>query len=736
MSSLPLNMHHKPIFKFSLLTMMLLQAQYAFANEAAAPTAVMPTIKIEAMSELDPIKSYIDYDQASVTRNGLKKKDIPQTIDTIDVQKYKIYGANDLSVMLQGTPGVSTNYDTRGDGISLRGFKADEGDIYRDGVRESGQLRRSTANVERIEILKGPASVLYGRGAGGGVINMVTKFANFDSKSSVGVYAGSYENIGGTLDFNQVLTDNWAIRLTGEKADTNSFRTGIGSQIEMISPSVTYRSDDEKLLWTTQYTYDKLDRTPDRGPSYENLPKGVSIKNAFARSSDFIEDELQTIRTDVKYEFAPDWKFHWAASYRQAYQNFDNFFGGTYCDNNLTLESKPAKCDWNGYLRQSYAWQETMNKTVMNTFDITGKFKTGVFEHNIMVGSDWTHEDRDPKLGNYSSGEYAGKYYGYINPYNPNDNYASPLFSQTVGRTPMTSYSQHNAENKAIFIQDLVSLTPTIKMMLGARYDQFEFKTHNMMTDKKQSYDGETFSPNMGFVWQPVESQSFYASYSKSFAPYGGRGMISIDPTLNPSAYDAEPQYNEQYEIGVKSDWLNDRLNTQLSIYDITKNNIRYRPDATNFPENWEVGQQQRSKGLEFSFIGRVMDNLFVRGGYGYTDAKWTKDVRSNVAEASRLKDNQLARVSENTGNLFVRYLPTEKVYGELGATYVGSFYTNDANTAKIEGWTRLDAAIGYKDERWGATVAVNNITDKEYWRDPSMPGTPRNFLVRLNYQF
>jgi iron complex outermembrane receptor protein len=726
----------KPIFKLSLLSLMLIQVQLVLANEANTQTAVMPTIKIEAMSELDPIKSYIDYDQASVTRNGLKKKDIPQTVDTIDVQKYKIYGANDLSVMLQGTPGVSTNYDTRGDGISLRGFKADEGDIYRDGVRESGQLRRSTANVERIEILKGPASVLYGRGAGGGVINMVTKFANFDSKSSVGGYAGSYENIGGTLDFNQVLNDNWAIRLTGEKADTNSFRTGIGSQIEMISPSVTYRSDDEKLLWTTQYTYDKLDRTPDRGPSYENLPKGVSIKNAFARSSDFIEDELKTIRTDVKYEFAPDWKFHWAASYRQAYQNFDNFFGGTYCDNNLTLANKPEKCDWNGYLRQSYAWQETMNKTVMNTFDITGKFQTGVFEHNIMVGSDWTHEDRDPKLGNYSSGQYAGKYYGYINPYNPNDNYASPLFSQTVGRTPMTSYSQHNAENKAIFIQDLVSLTPTIKMMLGARYDQFEFKTHNMMTDKKQSYDGETFSPNMGFVWQPIESQSFYASYSKSFAPYGGRGMISIDPNQSPGVYDAEPQYNEQYEIGIKSDWFNDRLNTQFAIYDITKNNIRYRPDEVKHPEQWDVGQQQRSKGLEFSFIGRVMDNLFVRGGYGYTDAKWTKDVRSNVPEASRLKDNQLARVSENTGNLFVRYLPTEKVYGELGATYVGSFYTNDANTAKIEGWTRLDAAIGYKDERWGATVAVNNITDKEYWRDPSMPGTPRNFLVRLNYQF
>lgn len=159
MTSRYVTLSHKPIFRFSALSLMLLQAQYLFANENNTQTAVMPTIKIEAMSELDPIKSYIDYDQASVTRNGLKKKDIPQTIDTIDVQKYKIYGANDLSVMLQGTPGVSTSYDMRGDGINLRGFNADTGDIYRDGVRESGQVRRSTANIERIEILKGPASV-------------------------------------------------------------------------------------------------------------------------------------------------------------------------------------------------------------------------------------------------------------------------------------------------------------------------------------------------------------------------------------------------------------------------------------------------------------------------------------------------------------------------------------------------------------------------------------------------
>ena len=165
-----------PYAKKTLALMMfstgyLFVSSAAFANsemnEQVKVSATLPTIVIEAMAEGDPIKTYVDYKQANVTRNGLDKKDIPQTVDTIDVSKYKLYGANDLSVMLQGTPGVSTSYDMRGDGIMLRGFSADTGDIYRDGVRESGQVRRSTANVERIEILKGPASVLYGRSGGG-----------------------------------------------------------------------------------------------------------------------------------------------------------------------------------------------------------------------------------------------------------------------------------------------------------------------------------------------------------------------------------------------------------------------------------------------------------------------------------------------------------------------------------------------------------------------------------------
>jgi iron complex outermembrane receptor protein len=735
------------LFKYSLLSFMILNAHAAYADEAtlqnnenpssqamtnkSGTAAVLPTLKIEAMSELDPIKSYVDYDQANVTRNGLKKKDIPQTIDTIDVQKYKIYGSNDLSVMLQGTPGVSTSYDMRGDGITLRGFSADSGDIYRDGIRESGQVRRSTANIERIEILKGPASVLYGRSAGGGVVNMVSKYANFDLKSSVGTYVGSYDNYGATADINQVLNDNWAVRLTGEYGEADSFRSGIDSKIEMISPSFTYKNDDETLTWTTQYTYDKLGRVPDRGPSYSVLPAGTSIKTGFAQEGDYVNDVLQVIRSDVSYEFAPNWTFHWAASYRQAEQNFDHFYLGGYCATATTVIRNAGTCQGHvGDISQIYYWQQTDNKTTSNTFDIKGEFNTGSIKHNLVFGSDWSYEQREPRLAN--TNQNGSAIYGYVDPIT-----GERQASRGTGPLKISQHNYNQGTSLGFFAQDLISLNEQFKIMLGMRYDSYDFSTTNKLPNvdadkRKRSVDDDSFSPNVGVVWQPNEHQSLYASYSKSFAPFGGSMGVNPISSANQdmSIFNAEPQYNEQYEIGVKSDWFDERLNTQFSVYDIRKKNIRYRPDP-DVPDVWAVGGEHQSKGLEFSFIGRVLDNLFVRGGYGYTDAEVKKD-----KEKPENVGNTLSNTSKNTGNLFVRYLPTEKLYGEVGVTYVGSYYPNINNLTKMDGFNRVDAAIGYSADPWNVTLAVSNLTNKEYWRSDSMPGTPRSFLMRLNYQF
>ncbi|MND49237.1 Ferrichrome-iron receptor precursor [compost metagenome] len=493
----------------------------------------------------------------------------------------------------------------------------------------------------------------------------------------------------------------------------------------MFSPSFTYKNDDGTLTWTTQYTYDKLGRVPDRGPTYENLPAGTSIKMGFAQDGDYVDDILQVVRTDVNYQYAPDWNFHWAASYRQAEQNFDHFYFGTYCGldgKNLKGEACTTK---KGYINQIYYWQQTSNKTTTNTFDIKGKFKTGQLEHQIMVGTDWTYEQREPRLANKTQNGSA--IYGYVNPFTGER-------ESSRGNGPLL-ISQHNyneGTTYGVFIQDLIGLNDQLKLMLGLRYDYFDFSTTNKLTNAHRNVKDSTVSPNVGLVWQPLPEHGFYTSYSKSFAPFGGQmGVNQVTGSTDVEKMDKEPQYNEQYEVGVKSEWLDNRLNTQFSVFDIRKNNIRYKPNPDSESEVWATAGQHQSRGVEFSFIGRVLDNVFVRGGYGYTDAKVKEDKQNPEREG-----NYLANTSKNTGNLFVRYLPTEQWYTEVGVTYVGSYYPNINNAVKMEGFNRVDAAIGYSADPWNVTLAVNNLTNKEYWRSDSMPGTPRNVLLRLNYQF
>lgn len=719
--------------KYPLLILAISSANIALMHEVHAEEAapgVLPTLVIEGMEEEDPSRSYIDYKQANVTRNGLDKNEIPQTIDTIDVQKYKLYGSNDLSVMLQGTPGISTSYDMRGDGIMLRGFDANNGDIYRDGVRESGQVRRSTSNVERIEVLKGPASVLYGRSGGGGVINMVSKYANFESTSSVGAYIGSDANRGVTVDVNEIVSDNWAVRLTGEHGESGSFRDGIETDIDMLSPSVTY-DNGQDLKWTAQYTYDKLDRIPDRGPSYDVLPAGTPLTQSFAQDGDFVEDELQVFRSDLTYDVNDMWQVKWAASYREAYQNFDHFYSGTYCESEDTSVRRGGSCSGHvGDISQVYYWQETGNNTLSNNVSLLGDFMTGTLRHRMVVGLDMSLEEREPKLAN--TNQDGSSIYGYVNPLT-----GEKQSTRGTGDLLINTHNYYDSVNVGLFAQDLISLTSNLNVMIGARFDQYESTAQNKLLDAndedyERSIDDTTFSPNIGIVWRPASQHAVYASYSRSFAPFGGRVSVnSVRSSQDLDFFNADPQYNDQYEVGVKSDWLNQRLMTQLSVFDIEKSNIRYRPDPDNDPYRWAIQGEQESQGIELSFIGRIAEDMYVRGGYGYNKATVKEDKTSPENEGKTLSG-----VPRHTGNLFLRYLPTESSYTEIGVTHVGDTWTNSDNTNKLEGFNRVDAAVGYNIGAWRTSLAITNLLDKEYWRSSSMPGTPRSVLARVSYKF
>jgi iron complex outermembrane receptor protein len=223
-----------------------------------------------------------------------------------------------------------------------------------------------------------------------------------------------------------------------------------------------------------------------------------------------------------------------------------------------------------------------------------------------------------------------------------------------------------------------------------------------------------------------VREHSVYTSYSKSYSPYGGRGMLGVS-----GAQDDEPRYSRQVEAGIKSDWLDGGLSTQLAAYQLEHYNIRYQPDAVNSPLEWAVRGKERSRGIEFSLAGRVAPSWYVRGGVGLMSAKVAED-RSAPANVGK----RLMNTAQRNGNLFLRYAPQGPWYGEIGVTHTSERYSNAANTARVPGYTRWDALVGWRAAPWTVTLAISNLLDKEYWRSSSMPGAPRSVLVSANYQF
>lgn len=673
---------------------------------------------IETMKVVATIKDNNDQrikKSSTATKMPFNIKDIPQTINSVNLEQEKTYGKNDLSVVVNKIPGVDATYDMRDEGIKIRGFSASSGDIYRDGVRASGQVRQSTANIERIEILKGPASVLYGRGSGGGIINMISKQANFDSPTTLSLRSGSWDKYGGMLDINHILHDKLAMRMTIDHQSDRSFRKGIKQRDIMISPSILYDNLDG-FNWLVQYTHDNLWRRPDRAPAYYELPKGVSLKTAYAHPDDYVKDNFKSLRSVMGFEFNYDWSIKLTNLYRKASQNFDHIYGGSYCDLNGKLSNGKA-CNYQGKLQFRRAWQETANITYSNTIDLIGKFNTASITHDMLVGIEYNIEKRQPRLALTSA------YPELVDPFHPHWHTTKPHYNKLNTKT------NHKATSQGLYWQDLISFTNQWKMLTGLRYDNYKFASNDKLKHQHRSYDGHSLSPRIGLIWQPIESQSIYSSYSKNFSPYGGRGLITLS-TDSKTVYDNKPQYSRQYEIGIKSDWLNDKFSSQIAVYDLELYNVRYQPDSVNDPYNWQVRGSDRSQGIELSVIGELMPKWYINSGIGYQQAKVHKDKKVPAN-----KGKYLSNTAKNSGYLSVRYLPCENWFTELEINYKGSMYSDDKNQHKRSGYAVWNSAVGYQAKSYDITLSLTNLLGKGYWRSNSMPGTPRAFLLTASYK-
>ena len=674
-----------------------------YAGFGSAAT-VLPELSISATeAEADDPRVK---DVTTATRTSTPARYVPQAIDSVKTSNVLDYGINSLGEALSGIPNVSSTADTRFDSLRIRGFDASN-DFYLDGIRDDSQYVRDLHNIERIEVLKGPAAVLYGRGSQGGIINRVSKMPQFGRQSSIQAQGGSEDFRSLYADLSTDPSDTISLRLNMGNEDKNSFRDNVSGNRQLFAPSMSWQITPD-LNWLVQYEYSRYNRTPDRGiPSINGRPADVSRGTSYGGKNDYIDDKTQNLRSRLSYELSENWQLRHTLGVFKLDSEFENTYLTGY--NPIT----------NRVDRQS--WQQDMStRNIFNNLEIEGGFDTFGLEHRLLTGLEIGSQRRDPKLFKALSAPS-------VDLYNPDRNL------RTTGAMPTFSDSHTEVESQGLYVQDQIRFNDQWQVLAGLRYDRFDIESTNYLkkTDRTEDRQSHSTSPRLGVVWTPLENHSFYASWTKTFSPVGG-GLIGITPGAAGNTNDLSPELTKQKEIGVKSDWMGDRLSTTLAVYELELYNRRTK-DPLN-PTITLLSGLQRSRGIELTASGKLGGNWYMRGGIGLQDATVVKD--NNGLEGKRING-----VAKRNGSLFITWKPEMGWYAETGLTLVGQRYADNMNTTVLPGYGRWDALAGYREKDWDVSGALTNLTDRYYYESATsaaqiMPGEPRSRVMTGTYKF
>ncbi|CAJ1913291.1 TPA: TonB-dependent receptor [Aeromonas hydrophila] len=639
---------------------------------------------------------------ATATRTNTPAKLVPQAIDSVKASELTAFGQPTLSEALTGIPGVNASGDTRFDGVNIRGFSASN-DFYLDGFRDDMQYTRDLGNTERVEVLKGPAAVLYGRGSTGGIVNRVSKKPQKGLESSVSAQVGSFDSRRLAADLNGEAGEQVQVRLNLAQEDKDSFRNGVTSKRTLLAPSVNWEISD-KLNWLLQYERNEHDRTPDRGiPGVNGRPADVPKEYVYSDTRrDFIDDVAQSTRSRLTWDINDQWQLRQQLGYTSLDSQFDNTYVTSVKGDQVTRSR----------------WQQDLkaNSLISNT-EAEGQLQTGPVEHRLLMGFEQNWQERTPKLYQNATAIPAGNLY---------DPGSLPTYD---GAMKLSSDANHKVRGYGLYVQDQLSLGDW-HLLAGLRRDDFTVTSRRNDLNKEETVSVASLSPRLGLVWNPIEEHAFYASYSKTFTPVGGE-LIGITPGDKNNNLD--PQHTRLYEGGVKSDWLDGRLATTLSIYRLEMYNKRSKDPLD--PTKVILTGLQRTEGIELSARAQLTDELYLRGGIAIQDAEQVK------ADAD-LQGKRPMNVSRQNGELFAGYQSGKQGwFGETGVTAVGDRFADNANTTTLPGYARFDARAGYRWQQWETQLSVENLTDHDYFVSATsasqiMPGTPRQLHLSAAYRF
>jgi iron complex outermembrane recepter protein len=647
------------------------------------------------------------------TKTDTPIKDIPQSIQVVPKQVLEDQAVIELGDALRNVSGVIGAGNSIGEDESLyiiRGF-SDFENIRQNGFGSNSVnfVGGNTTNIEQVEVLKGPASVLYGQGEVGGIINLVTKTPLSEPYYNIEAVIGNFSVYRPSIDLSGPLNADKTIlyRLSGSYESAGSFVDSIDNQDLAIFPTVSFQLGKATTLKLNgSYQRNASDQYPGLPAVGTVLPnRNGNIPLSSYLSFPEIESEKRTgfsIGYELKHKLSQNW------SIRNAFQAewVENPFINKPIGIGLELRRDRQIADVSLFggsgARQSYQLQT----------ELIGKVKTGRIQHDLLFGVDLRRVTGTNTNGFFEPTDGSELTLDVFNP-------------PQAGELPELDFVKDfdasiQDDFVGIYAQNLISFGEKLKVLLGGRVDWVRQKYDDNLDNAFDVVSRDSaFSPRVGIVYQPIKPISLYAAYNRSFKAEGGFGNVNADNKP------FEPTTGEQFEVGVKTEFLDGKLAATLAAYQITKRNVIVEdPERPDF--SIQIGAQ-RSRGFEFDLSGEPLPGLRLIATYAYTDAKVTEDTTT-------LQGNRVSNVPRHSGSLWAVYEIKKGTLRGLGfgagVFVVGSRPGDLENTFNLPGYGRTDALLYYKRKNWRVQLNFQNLFGTEYFessfgRDNVFPGTP-----------
>lgn len=685
----------------------------AYSLRKAAVTAdreaLLPVVKVTAKAE---VIAYQAVAATSATRINAPLRDIPQTVNVVTEALIEDQGARSLQDTLQNVPGVSFHIgDGQRDQVYIRGFDA-IGDQYVDGLRDDGLYYRDLSNVERVEVVKGPAAVLYGRGSSGGIINRVTKKPGRDAVRAVELTVGSQDEKRATFDVGGSVNEVADFRIAGAVERSGSFRQGGFVERENIAPSLALRlSSDTRLLIQAEKLRDR--RVTDMGiPAFQgrpvDVPRSTYYGTANAGRDDYSEANVTSGRISL------DHRINDSLSLRNHFGTYayeldrQNTFAATVNEAARTASLLHGATD-----RRDKGW--------FNQLELSQNLGTDGMRHQLLYGLEMGRQEKDFQSWNWNVRPTVGLF--------------TPVLPSLAafGNAVLANNNLATMDVTSVYVQDLVTLSAQWKALVGLRRDEFRQQVRDRMAGQadRERTDGE-WSPRAGVVFQPSDWQAWYLSYSRSFQPSG--------ETLAFTSAQAQmaPEETRNLEVGTKLDFLDGRVSATAAVFELERSNIKNTDPVSKVLV--AVGTQ-RTRGAELTLAGEIAKGWQLSAGYAYLDALVTHSVA--VQNGVALLGTRAALTPRHSANVWLMHELGHGFSLGGGLRHAGERYASPDNLVTLEEYAVADAALMYKTQAYDLALNVKNLTDKAYFvsghgasNHLNAPGAPRSLELTARVRF